>query len=117
MTGHEIGQRARIAHALKDLLDHLVGQSRLLAELGGALAYLTVQRYERGIPLIERGQVGRFAHGRLEVAVRFGVVNGDTTTFAVQNELDAAQVALDLTDLRNRPGRVENARRDLVHVR
>jgi hypothetical protein len=35
---------------------------------------------------------------------------------AMQNQLDAAQIALHLADTRDCPGRVKNARRDLVDV-
>src|SRR6185503_19456876 len=116
VTRHEVGQSARIAHTLKDLLDYFVGQSRLLAELSRALAHLTMQRYEGWILLIEGGEIAGFADGRLEVAVRLGVVHGRAAALTMQNQLDAAEIALDLADPRDRAGRVEHTRRDLVNV-
>ena len=40
----------------------------------------------------------------------------DTAAFSVQDQLDAAKIALDLIDPRDGPGGVEHAGRDLIDV-
>src|SRR3989454_7129894 len=116
MAGHEIGEGARVTDALQDLLDDFRGKSRLLPQLRGALADLAMQRYERCILLIERGQIRRFADGRFEIAVRLAVMHGRTAAIPMQDQLHAAEIALHLADAGDRAGGVEHAGGDLIDV-
>jgi hypothetical protein len=71
-------------------------QSRLLAQLGGAGSHLAVERHEGRIFGIDGRQLLGVADDRLEVSVLLGDVNADAAVFAVQQELHAAQAALEL---------------------
>ena len=57
MAGDQIGEGAGVADTLQHLLHDFRRESRLLAELRGALADLAMQRDERGILIIERRKV------------------------------------------------------------
>ena len=116
MPRNQIRQSARIAHALKDLLHDFGRQARLLTQLRGALAHLAMQRYERGILLIQWSEIGRFPNGRFEIAVGLGVMDSGAASVAMHDQLHAPQIALHLADTRNCPGRVKNTRRDLIDV-
>ncbi len=116
VPGNEIGEGAGVTHALQDLLHDLGGQARLLSQLGGALADLAVQRYERSILLIERRKIGRFANRGFEIAVGLRIVDRGTAAFAMQDQLDTAKIALDLTDARDRAGGIEHGGRYLIDV-
>src|SRR5713226_10702217 len=116
MAGDEIGEGARITDALQHLLDDFRGKSRLLPELGGALADFAMQRYEGGILLIERREVLSFADGRFEIAVRLAVMHGDPAAFAVQDQLHATEIALNLADPRDRARSVQDAGGDLIDI-
>src|SRR3989442_4464146 len=101
MSRDEVRQRAGITDPLEHLLHDLGRQTRLLAQLRGALAHLAMQRYEAWILLIERGKIGRLADRSLEVPARLRIVHGRTARFAVQNQPNTAQMTLDLTDPRD----------------
>ena len=116
MSGDEIGECARVSDPLQHLLDDFRGKSRLLPQLGGALADLAMQCYERGIFLIERGEILRFAHGRFEIAVCLAIMHGGPAAFAVQDQLHATEIALNLADPRDGPGGVEHAGGDLIDI-
>src|SRR5712664_1989539 len=116
MAGDEIGEGARVTDALQDLLDDFRGKSRLLPQLRGALADFAMQRYERGILLTNRGQIRRFANGRFEIAVRLAVMHRRTAAFPMQDQLHAAEIALNLADARDRAGGVEHAGGNLIDV-
>ena len=116
MAGDEIGEGAGVADPLQHLLDDFCGQSRLLAQLRSPLADLAMQRYERGILLIERSEIRRFTYGRLEITVGLAVMDGGPAGFPVEDQLDATQIALHLTDSRNRSGGVQHAGGDLIDI-
>ena len=75
-----------------------------------------MQRYEGGIPLIERSQIGSLSHRRFEIAVGLGIMDRGAAAIAVQDQLYAAEIALYLADARNCSGRVKNARGYLIDV-
>jgi hypothetical protein len=68
----QVREAARLVDLGEDLLDGLVGQAELLAELGGALAGLSVEAGERRVARIERAHLARLLDGRLEVAALVG---------------------------------------------
>src|SRR2546427_10064215 len=116
MAGDEIGEGARVTDALQDLLDDFRGKSRLLAQLRGALAVFEIQSYEGGILFVARSEVLSFADGRFEIAVRLAVMYGRTAAVPMQDELHAAEIALNLADAGDRAGGVEHAGGDLIDV-
>src|ERR1044072_8472111 len=75
-----------------------------------------MQRNERRILLVQWGEVGRLSDDRLEVPIRLGVMDGNTAGLAVQDQLDAAEIPLDLADAGDRTGRIQNARAHLIDV-
>jgi len=75
-----------------------------------------VQRHERGIVGAERRQVLDLPHHSLEMALVVDVVQRHAALLAVQQQLHAAQPALNLADLGDRPGRVQHARSDVIDV-
>ena len=98
VAGHEVGEPAGLVHPGEDLLHDLVGQSRLLAQLGGPDSGLPMERDKGRIFRIERQHFLRLANDGLEVAVLFAVVNRDAPALAVQQELHAGEPALELSD-------------------
>src|SRR5256885_1836655 len=112
----EIREPPRLAGALEYLAHDLLRQTRLLTQLGGALSRLAMQRHEGGVVRIDRGQVLHLAHDGLEVAPGLGVMDRGAAALAVQQQLHAAEAALDLADFRDGPGRIQHARRDMVRV-
>ncbi len=91
-------------------------ESATLAELGGALAKLLVERDERRIVLVDRLHLFHRHHDGAQKA--FGVVELErrSALFALQQELDAAQAALDLSDAGDDAHGVQDVRRGLVGV-
>ena len=116
VPGDEIRERARVTDALEHLLDDLRRKPRLLAQLARALADFAMQRDERGVFLIERREVRRFTDRSLEIAIGLGVVHRGAPSFALQDQLDPAQIALDLANARDRPRGVQHSRGDLIDV-
>src|SRR5438093_1974635 len=116
MAGDEIGEGAGVADPLQHLLDDFCGQSRLLAQFRGPLADLAMQRYERGILLIEWREILRFTYGRFEITVGLAVVDGGPAGFPVEDQLHATQIALHLTDSRDRSGVVQHDGGDLIDI-
>src|SRR2546422_4656459 len=64
----------RSAGALEYLAHHILGQTRLLTELRGALPRLAVQRHEGGVVRIDRGQVLRSEEHTSELQSRLHLV-------------------------------------------
>ena len=106
----QIGELARIMHAGEHLLHHLFRQPGLLTQLGGAGAGLLVETDKRRIIGIERLQLLRLEHDRLEVAVLVSHVHGDATALAMQQQLHAGEPALHLTDAGDGPDGEETVR-------
>ena len=108
VAGDQVGELAGLVHAGQDLLDHLVGQAGLLAQLRGAGAGLAVQGDEGRILRVEGCHLLGLAHDGLEVAVLVGVVDGDAAPLAVEQQLHAGQPALELADPGDGPDGVEH---------
>ncbi len=113
---HEVGEPSGVVHAGEHLLNDLLRQPRLLAQLGGARAGLAVERHERGILEADRRQFLGVADHGLEVAVLVDDVHGDAAPLAVQEKLHAGQAALQLPDLGDGTDGVEVVRADLFDV-
>ena len=54
VAGDEVGEAAGIGHRVEHLVHDLLGQPAPLAQLGGALADLLVERDEGGVVLVDR---------------------------------------------------------------
>ncbi len=94
----------------------LFGQPAPFAQLGGPLADLLVQRFERRVVVVERLHFLGRHHDRREVAFAGGVLKRRGPLLALQQQLHAAEPALDLPDPRDDAHRVENVWRGLVGV-
>jgi hypothetical protein len=116
VAGDEIGEPARIGDGVQNLMNDLLGKTAALPQLGGALARLLVQGDERGILDVGRLHLfGRHDHG-VQVPVRGAVLKRGRALLALQQKLNAAETALDLTDPRDDAHRVQDVRRRLVRV-
>jgi hypothetical protein len=94
----------------------LFGEAAPFAQLGSALADLLMERFERGVVLVERSHLlGRHDRGR-QVALGCAVLEGSGALFALEQQLDATETALDLSDPRDDSHRVEDLWRGLVGV-
>ena len=116
MSGDEVGECAGVRDSLQDLLYDLGRQAGLLPQLGRALADFAMQRYERRIFLIEGREIRRLSDGRLEIAAGLGIVDCGTAGVAVEDQLNATEIALDLADPRDRAGGIEHPRGNLIDV-
>ena len=74
-----------LVDAGQHLLNDLLRQAGLLAQLGCPSPGLAVQGDEGGILRLERRHLLGLAHDGLEVAVLLGVVNGDAALLAVSS--------------------------------
>ena len=116
VPGHQVGKSARLLDAAQHLLDHLVGETGLLAQLRGALPRLAVEADEGRVVGVEGLHLLGLADDRLEIAGLVAHVHHDSATLAVQQQLHAGQPALDLPDPGDRPDRVEAFGGDLLDV-
>ena len=116
VAGHEVGELARLVDAGQHLLDHVVGQTGLLAQLGGAGACLAVQRHEGRVFGVEGCHLLGLAYDGLEEAVLVGVVDGDAAPLAVEQQLHAGQPALELAYAGNGPDGVQDLGGDAFDV-
>jgi hypothetical protein len=98
VAGHQVGELPRIVHAGQHLLDDLVRQTRLLAQLGGSGPRLTVQGDEGRVFRVERGHLFGLTHDGLEKALPVGVMDGDAPPLPVEQQLHSRQAALHLAD-------------------
>ncbi len=80
------------------MLNHFLGQTRLLAQLGGAGAGFAVQSHERRLVRAKRQHLLGFAHYSDEIAILLAVVDRDASVLAVQKQLHTREPALHLTD-------------------
>ena len=92
------------------------GQSAPLAELGGALAELLVERDEGRIVLVDRLHLLDRHDDGAEIAFGGRVLERGRALLALEQQLNAAKAALDLADARDDAHRVEDVRRRLVGV-
>src|SRR6059036_223138 len=113
---HQIREAAGVGHLFEHLTDDVFGETRLLPQLRGPLARFTVQGDERRIRGIQRRQVVDLVDHGLEVAAVIRIVEGRTPALAVQQQLHAAEAALDLADLGDRAGRVQHVGSDRIDV-
>ena len=97
-------------------MHHFLGQAALLAQLGGTLARLLVKRFERGVFEVEWHHLLGGDDHRLEISVHFGVLQRRGALLALQEQLNTAQTALDLTDAGDDARREKNVRRRLFGV-
>ncbi len=116
VPSYEIRKAPGLLDAFQDLLHHLLRESHLDAQLGGALANFLVQRHERRILGIERREVGRLLHHRFDVALALRVLEHGGAVVSVQQQLNATQPTLHLADSCNRPRRVEHLGLHRLHV-
>ena len=93
-----------------------LGQPAALAELGGALADLLVERDERRVVLVDRRHLLDRHDDGAEVAVGRRVLERGRALLALEQELHAAEAALDLPDAGDDAHRVEDVGRRLVGV-
>ena len=108
VPGDQIREPARLVHAGEHLLDDLVRQPGLLAQLGRPRPGLPVQRDEGGILRVDRQHLLGLANHGLEVAFPLGIVNGDAPLLAVEQQLHARKPSLKLTDLGDGADRVQH---------
>src|SRR6059036_3384160 len=113
---HQIREAAGVAHLFEHLTDDVFGETRLLPQLRGPLTRFTVQGDERRIRGVQRRQVVDLVDHGLEVTPVIRKVEGRTPALAVQQQLHAAEAALDLADLGDRPGRVQHVGSDRIDV-
>ena len=93
-----------------------LGQAALLAELGGALADLPVERLEGGVVLVERRHLLHRQDDGGEVALGLVYWSAWRARLALEQQLHAAEPALDLPDPGDDAHRVEDVGRRLVGV-
>ena len=116
VSRHQVGESAGVVHPGQHLLDDLLGQPRLLAQLGRAGARLAVERHEGRVVDVERGQLLGIPDHGVEIAVLFADVHRDAAPFAVEEQLHAGQAALQLSDSGDRADGVEVVGGDLLDV-
>ena len=116
VAGHEIGELAGLGDRVQHLVHDLLGEAAALAEFGGALARLFVERLERRVLVVEREHLLGLDRDGLEVPVGGGVLQGRGALLPREQELHAAQAALDLPDAGDHAGGVEVLRAGLVGV-
>ena len=116
VAGDEVGEPAGLGDRVEHLVHDLFGEAALLAELAGALARLLFERFEGGIVVVDRLHLlGRNDYGAEEAFGR-GVLERRRALLPLEQELDAAESALDLADAGDDAHGVENVRRRLVGV-
>ena len=91
VAGDEVGELAGLRHGIEHLVHHFLGKPAALAELGGALADLLVERLERGILVVERRHLLDVHHDRGEVSLALRELERRGPLLALQQELHAAQ--------------------------
>ena len=116
VAGDQVGETAGIGDGVEHLVHDFFRQTAALAELGGALAKLLVQGDERRVVLVDRLHLLDGHHDGAEVAFGRVVLQGGGALLALEQQLHAAQAALDLADARNDAHRVEDVRRRLVGI-
>ena len=117
VAGDEVREPARLIGLAEELLDGLLGEAHLLAELGGALARLLVEGEEHGVLRIGRRHLGRRHDDGLEhAALLLRDAHRDAAALPLEQEAHAAEAALDRAHLRDRADRVEAVGRHAFDV-
>jgi len=102
--------------AVSALVHDLLGEATALAELGGALADLLVERREGGVPVVQGRHLLHRHHDGGEIALGGGVLERGGTLLAMEQELDATETALHLADARDHAHRIQDVRARLLGV-
>ena len=113
---HEVGKAASVGHTFQHLLHHVFRKARLLAQLGGPLPCLAVQRDEGSVLGIQWGKLGGFADVGFEMALGVAILNHDAPDLPVQRKLDAPRATLHLADPRHGAKAVQARGRHGVNV-
>ena len=117
VAGDEVGEPAGVGHGVEDLVEDLLGQPPALAQLHGPLAGLAVEGGEGRVVLVDRAASRSIGTTSAVRKPSVGViVEGLGAVLALEQELDAAQPALDLADPGDDAHRVELLRRRLLRV-
>ena len=117
VAGDEVGEPAGLGDGVEHLVDDLLGQAAPLAELGGALAESPCGARRTPGRSRSSGFISSTGmHDGAEVALGRRVLERGRALLALEQELDAAQPALDLADPRDDAHRVEDVGRRLVGV-
>ena len=116
VPGDEVGELARLGDRVEHLVDDLLGEAAALAELGGALADLLVERREGRVTVVERRHLLHRHHDGGEIALGRGVLERRGALLAMEQELDTAETALHLADARDHAHRVQDVRARLLGV-
>ncbi len=116
VAGDQVGEATGLGDALEHLLDGVLGEPRALAELGGPLAQLTMERHERGFV----GRLGRLLlgldHGGHDHAARLVEAHRVAAAQPRDQELGSGQAALLLVDARDGAGGEQRGGVDLLGV-
>jgi hypothetical protein len=116
VAGHEVGEASRVGDRVEHLVNDFLGESAPLAQLRGPLARLLVQGDKGGIVDVAGLHLLGRDDDRVQVPVRRAVLEGGRALLTLEQELDATEPALNLTDAGDDAHRVENVRGRLVGV-
>ena len=117
VTGREVREPSGLVDFRENLVDRLLRQPHLPAQLRGTLPRLPVEGEKCRIGRIERLHLLRRLHGRFEVALLVGgVAQRDPAGLSFEQEPDSAETPLHGRQRRDRPDREELLRSDLVAV-
>ena len=116
VASDEIAEPAGIVDRIENLMHDFFGKSALFSKFGCTLAGFLVQRFECSIFQVERHHLfGRYDHGR-QISVDLLILKCGSTLLALQEQLHAAQPALNLPDAGNHAGGKEDVGRWLFGV-
>jgi hypothetical protein len=101
VPGNEVGETTRIGDRVENLVHDFLRQSAALAELGGPLARLFLQRGERGIVLAYGRHLFRGHDYRTEISLAGGVLERGRPLLSLQQQLYASKTTLDLANARD----------------
>ncbi len=116
VSGDEVREPPGLVDLREDLVDGLLGETHLLAELRGPLARFAVKGEERRVARVEGRHLLRFLDRRFEVPVPRDVAKRDAARLSLQEQANSAEAALNRPDRGDRADRVELLRGDFVAV-
>jgi len=116
IPGDQVREAPRIGNGIEHLMHDLFGETTPFAKLGGTLANFLVKRLEGGVVVVERGHLLRSHDHRGHVALGRRVLERRGPLLPLQQQLHAAEPALDLPDPRDHAHRVEDVRRRLIGI-
>ena len=116
VAGHEVGEPARLVHPLEHLLDDLLGQAGLGAQLRRALPQLPGESDESRILRVQGLHLLGLADDGLQMAVLLDDLHRDSAVFAVEQKLHAGEPALELADAGHGADGVEHLGGDRLNV-